>query len=122
MAMVSYLPLRIRHRKRQEVKGRQREYNLNKYHQDPAVRAQRKVHNRRRRGIDPVLAEELLAHAEICEICRRGDVRLVPDHDHETGKLRGALCEKCNMAVGLLKDRQENCLAAAIYLEKYSGG
>lgn len=26
------------------------------------------------------------------------------DHDHETGKIRGILCQPCNMALGLLQD------------------
>jgi len=62
----------------------------------------------------------------LCAICgkpesahRHGKViGLNVDHDHETGKVRGLLCSRCNMAVGLLGDSVENLLAAAMYLER----
>jgi hypothetical protein len=31
-----------------------------------------------------------------CEICGRSDVRLVQDHDHNTRKERGLICDICN--------------------------
>lgn len=43
------------------------------------------------------------------------------DHDHESGKIRGLLCSKCNTAVGLLKDNYFNCIKAARYLKKHRG-
>lgn len=45
-----------------------------------------------------------------CAICksktpnRRGSKRFHVDHCHATGKFRGLLCSRCNMAIGLLKD------------------
>lgn len=43
-----------------------------------------------------------------CLICQRhqDDLtrRLVVDHDHETGKIRGLLCQRCNSALGYLED------------------
>lgn len=53
-----------------------------------------------------------------CAICReieRGQ-RLVIDHCHATGKLRGLLCPRCNSAIGLLQDRPSLCLKASVYL------
>jgi len=41
------------------------------------------------------------------------------DHDHETGKPRGVLHNKCNRAIGLLNDSPELCRKAAKYLESH---
>lgn len=43
---------------------------------------------------------------------------LSTDHDHKTGRLRGLLCNKCNKALGLFKDKLEILLKAIKYLEK----
>lgn len=43
-----------------------------------------------------------------CAICRIGaetlSRNLVVDHNHETGKVRGLLCDHCNQGIGKLKD------------------
>lgn len=39
-----------------------------------------------------------------CAICELETRRLIPDHDHKTGKVRGALCIACNTGIGLLRD------------------
>jgi hypothetical protein len=63
-----------------------------------------------------------------CAICRRetsgllyGKPRgLSVDHSHEPdGKVRGLLCNNCNMAIGLLRDNPEFLRTAANYLEKH---
>lgn len=38
------------------------------------------------------------------------------DHCHRTGKVRGLLCIKCNMAIGLLKDDKRKVLKVCEYL------
>ena len=56
-----------------------------------------------------------------CAICLRTDSghvmypRLVVDHDHKTGEVRGLLCHPCNSAVGLLRDN----IDAVGRMEKY---
>lgn len=57
-----------------------------------------------------------------CKICKttssnttRTD-RLVVDHCHDTGEVRGLLCAKCNMAIGLLDDDPEKIQAALNYI------
>jgi len=56
----------------------------------------------------------------ICEI----EIELGPkthlDHDHETGKVRGFLCQKCNHGLGLFDDSVKNLKSAQKYLEKYN--
>lgn len=53
----------------------------------------------------------------LCPIC--GDPNDAPhvDHCHKTGKVRGLLCRRCNLALGMLKDNPKACLRAAIYLQ-----
>jgi len=40
------------------------------------------------------------------------------DHCHDTGKVRGLLCRKCNSGIGLLKDSPKLLKRALIYLEE----
>lgn len=55
-----------------------------------------------------------------CAICfkvpERG--RLVVDHDHNTGKVRGLLCNTCNSGMGKLGDSIENLESAVLYLKR----
>jgi hypothetical protein len=39
------------------------------------------------------------------------------DHCHDTGVVRGLLCQKCNQAIGLLQDSPEIMLKAAEYVK-----
>ena len=43
------------------------------------------------------------------------------DHCHTTGKVRGLLCNSCNLAIGLLKESTVNLENAIAYLEKHNG-
>jgi hypothetical protein len=55
-----------------------------------------------------------------CEYRRRGGGGhrwLAVDHDHKTGKIRGLLCQKCNMILGLAFDNSDILRQAATYLE-----
>lgn len=54
----------------------------------------------------------------VCSAC--GDrAKLVLDHDHVSGALRGALCHPCNLALGHLRDDPARIAALAAYLEEY---
>jgi len=57
-----------------------------------------------------------------CLICgKKGGKRLHVDHDHDTGKIRGLLCHKCNTGIGMLGDNVQNLLSAAEYLKEHKG-
>lgn len=61
-----------------------------------------------------------------CGICKgegftmakHHELKLVVDHDHETGKVRGLLCHNCNRALGLLKDDKKALLRAIVWVEE----
>lgn len=54
-----------------------------------------------------------------CGICREpltgGQAEHI-DHCHDTGRVRGVLCSRCNMGIGLLKDDPAILLRAVAYL------
>ncbi len=55
-----------------------------------------------------------------CPICQRnlnsGHIKLSIDHNHTTGKVRGVLCNRCNIALGMLKENPEIIKQAIAYL------
>ena len=76
--------------------------------------------------------EEFIEMAEeqewLCAICRKDihGINLVNgkrmahvDHDHESGKVRGLLCNNCNRGIGLLGDSAEILSRASQYLSGY---
>lgn len=54
-----------------------------------------------------------------CAICERvSSKRLNVDHCHATGKIRGLLCHKCNIAIGMFDDNSRFLKAAIKYLDR----
>jgi hypothetical protein len=56
----------------------------------------------------------------VCAVCGKvnpDDSSLAVDHCHETGKIRGLLCSKCNSGIGMLGDNIEGLQAALDYLK-----
>lgn len=51
-----------------------------------------------------------------CAICKQ-NLRLVVDHCHDSGKIRGLLCNQCNIALGAMYDDVDRLLAAVLYLQ-----
>jgi hypothetical protein len=45
--------------------------------------------------------------------------RFCVDHDHNTGKVRQLLCQKCNTLVGFLEKRKDTLGKALEYIEKH---
>jgi Autographiviridae endonuclease VII len=50
-------------------------------------------------------------HQNACTICRKPEIivgkSLAVDHNHETGEVRGLLCHKCNVALGMLNENED---------------
>tara|TARA_R100000365_G_C2732526_1_gene62509 strand:- start:268 stop:669 length:402 start_codon:yes stop_codon:yes gene_type:complete len=55
-----------------------------------------------------------------CTICEQSfnDIKMCIDHSHDTGKVRGLLCDDCNKALGLFKDSTVNLKNAIDYLKR----
>ena len=112
------------------VKRRANESRLRLRKKDPHYN--RKKNLKREYGITPEEYQRLYdRQAGLCAICRKpertrenhsGGIRpLAVDHDHQTKKVRGLLCGRCNWALGHFGD-DILCLQAAIeYLERANG-
>jgi hypothetical protein len=60
----------------------------------------------------------------VCKICSLPQTNkrfnhLCVDHDHETGEVRGLLCDPCNRAIGLFKDDSRLLDKAREYLRSF---
>lgn len=72
----------------------------------------------RRYGINGEQYEAMcLAQGGKCLICEASGNRLGIDHDHKTQAVRGLLCRKCNMALGLFCEDPRIINRAAEYLD-----
>jgi Recombination endonuclease VII len=60
----------------------------------------------------------------VCAICSKSQNNkcLAVDHDHQTGKIRALLCDKCNRGIGLLGDSSTIISRALEYVKKHSNG
>ena len=53
-----------------------------------------------------------------CVLCNKF-VKLVVDHDHDTGSVRGLLCHHCNRGLGFFSDNAGVLLKASEYVRKW---
>ncbi len=97
---------------------------------DGATPELRKTRGRRQlfkaRGVTAEWYEENLAEqGGVCAICRQPESKLSSggglkmlaiDHDHTTGKVRGLICQQCNIGIGALQDSPELIRKAVRYL------
>jgi hypothetical protein len=69
--------------------------------------------------------DRFVVQGSCCAVCRTrepGAKNWNTDHNHITGKLRGILCHKCNVALGMAKDSPAILRALADYLEYHNAG
>ena len=114
--------------KREAAAKSRREWKLR--NRDKIREGKRRYHHRRGKQVARfrkygVSAEQfnslMLVCGGRCPLCRRefNDTNFPPmvDHDHNTGEVRGLLCNRCNWALGVLE--HDNALERAIlYLAK----
>ena len=73
-------------------------------------------------GLDPDDYEQMrVSQGYMCAICEKPESeasrsRLVVDHDHDTGQVRGLLCQQCNTGIGMLRDNHNLTIKASNYL------
>lgn len=53
----------------------------------------------------------------ICK-CDLRKIKSVIDHDHQTGKVRGILCYKCNLVLGVIENNQAIITPSLAYLRE----
>lgn len=115
---------------RTENRVRCREYNVRAYHKDVAKGTRRIRDRKTRLRINYNLTIEqdgamLEKQSGVCAICSKPETKtvngnIVPlavDHDHNTGVVRGLLCDSCNVGLGRFKDDPALLKAAIAYLQ-----
>jgi hypothetical protein len=108
---------------KEEYNAYMREYNR----KNPDAR--RNVDFKRTYGITVTEYNEiLLSQQGVCAICSKPETsidhrtkqirNLAVDHCHSSGKVRGLLCSRCNVAMGQLKDDITVLQSAISYLQR----
>lgn len=87
------------------------------------VRIGRRERTLKRYGLDAESYDLLLEMQEHkCLLCGQSAAdekkALAVDHDHETGQIRGLLCQNCNKGIGNLKDDPSLLRRAADYVAR----
>lgn len=111
---------------REDVKKKLKDYENKEY-----VRKRRRESNWKKQGITLTMTEYDKMYDErngLCDICKQyfqhtlklGKVstKLLPDHCHKTGKIRGLLCDSCNHLEGNSKQSLDIILALFNYTLK----
>jgi hypothetical protein len=73
---------------------------------------------------DEELDHLLEAAGETCQICLRPfteeqDTKRAIDHHHSTGKVRGIICTKCNLGIGMANEDLARMERMAAYLRHH---
>jgi hypothetical protein len=108
---------------RASPRGRQKQREINARYKR---RHPDRVKSKRLKSLYGITLDEYYAIAAeqegVCAICRfpstRG--RLVVDHCHRTGTVRGLLCRACNVSIGAFRESVSGLRAAADYLERWA--
>jgi hypothetical protein len=86
----------------------------------PNAQARRKAYSRTRQGMEYLSQTDWEAlfeqQGQACALCGNSRGPWVTDHDHTTGKIRGILCRRCNMALSMFHDCLPLLEVVVIYL------
>lgn len=56
-----------------------------------------------------------------CKICGSTEKRFALDHDHQTGVIRGVLCTRCNLALGVLETTPKELMTKMLHYSASEG-
>lgn len=101
---------RLRYRARDRIRNERRRRDNPEYIKSKILQTRYGISLEERNGME-------LTQEGKCLICKESSKRLVVDHCHTTGKVRGLLCDHCNTGLGSFRDSPELLLAAAKYLK-----
>lgn len=111
-----------RRNKRKVIEGRKK---YNREHRKEILDYNRK----RKYGLDNVKYDIILKKQNgVCAICLKPETykhqsgkikELAVDHNHKTGEVRGLLCSRCNITLGLVDDNLEILNVAIDYLKSF---
>ena len=106
-------------------KERANRKNLEWYYANRESEIKKRVISNRKRqyGVTPEMLQEMIEDQDgKCAICKtdkpggKGDWHI--DHNHQTNKVRGLLCQKCNQGLGLFNDSPRLLESALDYLNQ----
>lgn len=84
-------------------------------------RKSRNVHLRAQYGMTVNQFDAMTAQQRgRCAACGK-QTKLVLDHDHETGDIRGLICNPCNLALGFAEDSIKRLRELTVYLVTHKG-
>ncbi len=117
-AAVSVSAKRYYGKNRESVKAKSRLWQSQSGERRAATSLMRKL------GISLLVAERWIG-VKACFSCGatavRGSRRHHVDHNHKTGEIRGVLCNRCNVALGMARDNPYVLRALADYIESVGG-
>lgn len=95
------------------------------YNSPEGIISSRKAHLKRIYNLTLDAFDKMLEDQNFkCAVCEGNETHdkhrvMAVDHCHETGKIRGLLCFKCNSALGNFNDNKQLLINAIKYLEKH---
>ena len=112
-------------KKRQDPKHRERRNGHSRTYYQSLSPEKKKAYGRRvnlwKYGLSETDYDELLESQHgVCAICGTGPngENLAVDHCHESGKVRGLLCQSCNTGLGRFRDNTDFLANAIEYLKQ----
>jgi len=97
-------------------KVNKRKNDYNKKNHNKVSKAKRNERYKKRYNITIEEYERMAKdQSNMCKICNK-NTKLVVDHCHKSNKVRGLLCQGCNLGLGAFKDNYNNLNKAITYL------